>query len=196
MSSGTRILYVGVRHAMNMVQDKAELVHDADAEAERALVPCVELLIYPLHTLMKSPISVLLRLSLAGPENTWLQDFSARSSALNKEHRHSVKQALNNIGMLVGFLYGNVFVEKLRTLANVFTGRENALKLLESSLSETSDVCRTATVLHARVRIPRSYMMSPAYAPPLRLRTCMLLTFSSVRILRSGISCCVAPWIA
>ncbi|KAI0693309.1 hypothetical protein C8T65DRAFT_744772 [Cerioporus squamosus] len=133
MSFGTRISCVGVRHALSRIQDKVELIQDADAAAEKALVP------------------VLMRLCLTGPEEDWLRDFSTRSSALNKEHRHAVKQALNNTGMLISFLYGNVVVERLRSLANVFTGRENAYKQLELYVSEMSQHCQTATVLHARV---------------------------------------------
>ncbi|RPD72387.1 hypothetical protein L226DRAFT_573135 [Lentinus tigrinus ALCF2SS1-7] len=135
MSSGTRTSFVGVRYALDKMQDKVLGIQDADTDAEKALV------------------DVLLRLSLAGPEETWLRDFSARSSALNKEHRHTIKQALNDTGMLISFLYGNIVVERLRSMANVFTGRQNALKQLELAVAEMSQCCRTAVSLHSRVEV-------------------------------------------
>ena len=94
---------------------------------------------------------VLLQLSLAGPEETWLRDFSARSSTLNKEHRHSIKQTLNNVGMMISFLYGNVVVERLRSMAKVFTGRQSALDRLELSVTEMTQCCQTAASLQSRV---------------------------------------------
>ncbi|KAI0690611.1 hypothetical protein C8T65DRAFT_745745 [Cerioporus squamosus] len=123
----------GLNYALRQTQDKEDGILTIEARAEKDLV------------------DVLMKLSLAGAQETWLENFAARSSAMNKEHRHNVKQSMNNAGLLISFLYGNVIVAKFRGIAKSFKGRENALRELNISVSRMSQSCQTASRLYTMI---------------------------------------------
>ncbi|KAI0699908.1 hypothetical protein C8T65DRAFT_697449, partial [Cerioporus squamosus] len=76
--------------------------------------------------------------TLAGTENDWLEEFARRASAINKGHRHSLRQALNDGGCFVSFLYGGIGAQG----GNTFEGSARALQDLELSVAKMSQTCR------------------------------------------------------